>query len=120
MHHVRGSGTVSVINNNKKQCFDLKLIDKITKTQKALLQKAIRLLKPGSEMIYSTCSILCCENEEVIQNVLVKEKAEIIPISLKEIKDIPLLPVKIDGTICVCPNELYEGFFIAKIRKNEE
>ena len=30
---------------------------------------------------------------------------------------IPLLPTTIEGTICVCPNELYEGFFVAKLRK---
>ena len=42
---------------------------------------------------------------------------EILPIDEKEFKDIPLLPVKIQGTICVCPNELYEGFFVAKLRK---
>ena len=27
------------------------------------------------------------------------------------------LPVEIEGTVCVCPTELYEGFFVAKLRK---
>ena len=31
-------------------------------------------------MVYSTCSILACENEEVVKKVLSSENAEIIPI----------------------------------------
>ena len=46
-----------------------------------------------------------------------EEAAEIVPIDERYFKDIPLLPVNIIGTICVCPSELYEGFFVAKISK---
>ena len=31
--------------------------------------------------------------------------------------DLPKLPTSIDGVLCVKPTELYEGFFVAKIRK---
>ena len=64
-------------------------------------------------MIYSTCSILLQENENILKKVLPKMNAEIVPID--EIQEIPLLPVTLKGTMCVCPTELYEGFFIAKI-----
>jgi hypothetical protein len=40
-----------------------------------------------------------------------------IDVEKEEFKYIPLLPVNIKGTVCVCPSELYEGFFIAKLRK---
>ena len=66
-------------------------------------------------MIYSTCSILKKENEEIIGKVLKNNKIEIVPIKLDE--QIPLLPVTVSGTICVCPTELYEGFFVAKLKK---
>ena len=82
-----------------------------------MLTKALQILKSGKEMIYSTCSILKQENEEIIQKVISKIKAEIVPIDEKYLIDIPLLPVDIKGTICVCPTELYEGFYIAKIIK---
>ena len=36
---------------------------------------------------------------------------------IEHFNNLPLLPVTIKGTICVCPDELYEGFYIAKIRK---
>ena len=68
-------------------------------------------------MVYSTCSILECENEQVVTNALKRVNAEIVPIDFEGIEELPLLPVKLQGTLCVCPNELYEGFFIAKIRK---
>ena len=70
-------------------------------------------------MVYSTCSILACENEDVVKKVLSSENAEIVPIDFEGIEDIPVLHTKIDGTLCVCPNELYEGFFVAKIRKKQ-
>ena len=31
--------------------------------------------------------------------------------------DPPFLPVEIEGTMCVCPTDLYEGFYIAKFIK---
>ena len=68
-------------------------------------------------MVYSTCSILKCENEENIQKILGRGNLEIVPIEEECTKYIPKLPVSIKGTICVKPNELYEGFFIAKLRK---
>ena len=103
-----GSGTESVFNPN----FTKELIDRSSKTQEELLRKALKILKPGGEMIYSTCSILAQENE----NILKKVGAEIIPI--EPIEGIPLLPTSTDGVMCVCPTELYEGFFVARIRKN--
>ena len=48
----------------------------------------------------------------------VKEtNTEIVPIEFDGMEMLPILPSKIKGTLCVCPNEYYEGFFIAKIRK---
>lgn len=68
-------------------------------------------------MVYSTCSILKQENEEIIKQVLKENKVEIIPIKLEGKEELPLLKTNIEGTFCVAPNELYEGFFIAKLRK---
>lgn len=110
-----GSGTLNLNDGQLENTFTEKLVNKSAKTQIALLKKALRMLKPGKEMVYSTCSILECENEEIIREALKCVKAEIVPIT---IKGIPLLPVSISGTICVCPNEKYEGFYIAKIKKN--
>lgn len=127
-----GSGTIYENDIHLEKTFTMKLVNKSTETQITLLKKAVKLLKPGKEMLYSTCSILKEENEEVIEKALKGTNTEIVSIDLKKeftdyrlrginttekMTEIPLLPVKIPGTICVCPNELFEGFFIAKIRK---
>ena len=106
-----GSGTMSIFDKN----FNEELIKRSSKVQEELLKKALKILKPGGEMVYSTCSILKQENEEILEKVLIKANAEIEPINLTE--NIVTLPSKIEGTITVCPTENYEGFFVAKIRK---
>lgn len=112
-----GSGTLDFNDSNIEKYFTKQLIERSTKTQKTLLKKAISLLKPGHEMVYSTCSILACENEDVVESILKDGKIEIVPISFEGIESLPVLTTKISGTLCVCPTELYEGFFVAKIRK---
>lgn len=112
-----GSGTISLFDPNLEKYFTEKLVEKSTKAQLALLRKAIRILKPGGVMVYSTCSILEKENEEILKEALKGSNIEIVPINLKGEEMVPKLPVKIEGTLCVCPTEYYEGFFVAKIRK---
>ena len=68
-------------------------------------------------MVYSTCSILSPENEDIIKSVLKDGKCEIVPIIFSGIEEIPILPTSIVGTLCIMPNEFYEGFFVAKLRK---
>ena len=113
-----GSGTLNVEDVNLEKTFTEKLIEKSQKSQLELLNKAVKILKQGQEMVYSTCSILNKENEEIVSKILKNNKVEIVPIEFKGKEELPLLPTKIDGTLCVMPTELYEGFFIAKIRKN--
>ena len=112
-----GSGTLELDNINTEKYFTLKLIEKSTKSQYALLRKALRILKPGHEMVYSTCSILKEENEEIVKKVLKETKAEIVPINFVGMENLPILPVTLEGTLCVMPTEEYEGFYIAKIRR---
>lgn len=112
-----GSGTLNIEDKDLNKYFNENLIQKSVKVQKALLDKAMKILKPGCEMVYSTCSILKQENEDIINNTLKTGKVEIVPIKDEFINSLPLLPTKIYGTLCVAPTELYEGFFVAKLRK---
>ena len=114
-----GSGTLNVVDDKIEKYFTEKLIEKSKKSQLSLIEKAIKILKPGKEMVYSTCSILQEENEEIINKELEKGNLEIVPIDFDGIESLPLLPTKISGTLCVCPTELYEGFFVAKLRKRK-
>lgn len=111
-----GSGTLDLRNERLLASFTRNLIDKSVKSQRALLKKAIRLLKKGQEMVYSTCSVLACENEEIIASALSCGTVELIPIPSDRWQDLPRLPVQLEGTLCVAPDELFEGFFLAKLR----
>lgn len=111
-----GSGTLAIKNDNEN--FTEVLIDKCVKSQKALIDKAFRILKNGKTMVYSTCSILPEENEEIINYALEKYNFKIVPIKLNNFDESNLLKSSIDGTILVKPTNLYEGFFVAKLLKS--
>ena len=112
-----GSGTILLNNERTYKNFSENLVKKTIKSQKDLLKKAIRILKPGHELVYSTCSILKQENENIIKEIIEKGQAEVMAINEEKLKDIPKLKSNIDGVLTVCPNEYYEGFFVVKLRK---
>jgi len=102
-----------------------KMIEKLSRTQKKLASEALKLLKVGGEMIYSTCT-LSPEEDEVVIDYLIKN----FDISVEEVK----LPIKLRCGICEFEGKQYDkqvekacrlypqdndtdGFFLAKIRK---
>ena len=108
-----GSGTDNVFKKN----FTKELIQKSSKTQEILLKKALKILKPGGEIIYSTCSILQTENEKILEKSLKNTSAKLVPVKLSE--EILCLPSKIKEVAVIAPNEMFEGFFVAKIVKQD-
>ncbi len=112
-----GSGTFSIFDKKLESTFTEDLVKRSSKTQTDLLKKAITLLKPGHEMVYSTCSILSKENEEIIKKFIDLKQIEVLPIDSTSFSNATLLPVSIAGTLCICPSALYEGFFVAKLKK---
>ncbi len=112
-----GSGTILLKQNQLEKNFTQELVSRSIQTQKELLKKAIHLVKEQGEIVYSTCSILKEENEEIIKEILKNPKVELVPIQKEKLGNLPFLPVTLEGTICLKPNELYEGFFVAKLRK---
>ena len=111
-----GSGTVQLLESSRAR-FDRETLARVGKTQEALLRKALRLLRPGHEMVYSTCSILEAENEALLRRVLPGAQAELVPIDASAFPGVPLLPTTLPGALCVMPDACYEGFFAARIRK---
>ena len=95
-------------------------MSKSQSSQKVLLKKALGLLKPGGTLVYSTCSVLAGENEAVVRQAL-SQASKTGSYELRRIHafegapDLPLLPTSLEGAVCVCPTELFEGFFMAKI-----
>ena len=101
------------------------MIKKIATTQRRLAAAALKILKVGGEMIYSTCTLSPEEDEEVI-DFLIKN----FDIKVEEIK----LPIKLRCGVCEFEGRQYskeiektcrlyphdndtDGFFLCKIRK---
>ena len=94
--------------------FSEKFLENIIKIQETLFKKALNLLSSNGVLVYSTCSILKDENEKILEKY--NDLFEIIPIEKFEDNNIKFLP-SLDGTLTICPNSYFEGFFIAKLRK---
>ena len=106
-----GSGTLTV---DTIDSFNEELLNKSVQRQTKLINKAVKLLKKDGILIYSTCSVLKEENEEIINKLLDTKEVELVKIKNEEL---PLLKTTIDGVLCVCPNKYFEGFFIAVLKK---
>ena len=105
-----GSGTIT---KDESETITEDLVYRSSEVQNELLNKAINLVNVGDEIIYSTCSIFKVENEEVINKFIEEGRVEVVPI----MTTIETLPSTIDGVITIKPSELYEGFFVSKLKK---
>ncbi|ACS33034.1 RsmB/NOP family class I SAM-dependent RNA methyltransferase [Thermococcus gammatolerans] len=90
-----------------------KNIPKVVQLQKELIESAWKLLKPGGRLLYSTCSMLSEENEEVVRWFLERhDDARLVP--LNGPYDEGFLP----GTMRAWPHRHRTiGFFYALIEK---
>lgn len=96
---------------NKEQIGDIK------KVQKEILQNCSKYLKSGGELVYSTCSILKEENEDIINNFLEENTDfELENLDLSKYKYFEKF-LKNEKFLQVYQNEFTDGFFICKIKK---
>ena len=116
-----GSGTLRASDARVPKRFTPALIAKSMKAQRALLAKGLQLLKPGGTLVYSTCSVLARENEEIVEWALGQVRKgrvyELQPVEISGAEDMPALPSTIEEALLLCPTNLYEGFFVAKIKR---
>lgn len=83
-------------------------IQELSSLQQSLLKAAASLVKPGGYLVYATCSLLCEENEDVV-NAFLSEHPDFAlkPCGLEGVDFLSLSPLQ-NGT---------DGFFAAKLVK---
>ncbi len=79
-------------------------LDKIRQTQKDVLQQYSKMVKPGGQMVYATCSVLPSENEKQIENFLSSESGK--GFSFVKQKNI------------LAHESGFDGFYMALLKKN--
>nr|NIW79061.1 hypothetical protein [Calditrichia bacterium] len=102
--------------------------DRLSQTQQSLLISAIKSLRPGGVMTYSTCTLTPQENEAVIDFALQNYPVEVEEINLSGIKSWPGLTSyegqhfhpDLSKTIRLYPfDRISEGFYVARLRKTD-
>jgi NOL1/NOP2/sun family putative RNA methylase len=105
--------------------WNLKYIKALSSVQKKLASEALKLLKVGGEMVYSTCTLSPEEDEFVVDYLKKNFDIEILKIDLP-LKTRPgvlewdgnVLDSEIENCIRIYPQDNNsDGFFLAKIRK---
>ncbi len=110
--------------------WSVKNIRKMAALQRALLKSAIKSLRPGGEVVYSTCTFAPEENEMVIQSILDDDLLGPQISVVKFEKDLPAgrpgisswgevtFDKAIRNSIRIIPEPGFEGFYLCKLRKS--
>ena len=87
-------------------------LDKIKKQQIEILENCAKYLKSNGYMVYSTCSILKQENEEIIKEFLNKNTSfKLVNINVNENNNF-----QANGMLKLYPNDKNDGFFICLLQ----
>tara|TARA_Y100000310_G_C20547758_1_gene746472 strand:- start:417 stop:1175 length:759 start_codon:yes stop_codon:yes gene_type:complete len=127
-----GEGTIKDIKGSKEsiKAWKINKINSLCKIQKRLFEFALKVLKPGGEIVYSTCTFAPEENEGVVDFIL----KEFEDIKIEDITNLIPEEFKTHEGITKWQGEKYkpdvkkarrvypqdnntEGFFIAKFKK---
>ena len=100
-------------------------VNNLVEIQNKLLVSAIKMLKVGGELVYSTCTLTPEENELIINRILEKYPVDVEPISIpiKHHKGLTehndtVLDKRLSNAIRIFPWEVdSDGFFLVKLRK---
>ncbi|GGG59066.1 RNA methyltransferase [Bizionia arctica] len=92
-------------NPDAKWKLQPEFIENIKKTQQEILQQYSRMVKPGGQMVYATCSILPSENKNQVDTFLASEMGEVFTF----VKDKSILAHK-SG---------FDGFYMALLEKKK-
>ena len=91
-------------NPDSKWKLQPEFLETIKNTQREILDSYSRMVKPGGQMVYATCSILPSENEKQVQDFLERKSGK----NFKFVKEEKVFPSE-SG---------FDGFYMALLQKN--
>jgi 16S rRNA (cytosine967-C5)-methyltransferase len=95
---------------------DPKEMETLPALQSAILQNQSRYVKPGGTLLYSTCTLLPRENEEVVESFLQKNP----DFYLEKLTLPEAFPENTTGMLTLLTGEFdTDGFFISRLRRKE-
>ncbi len=105
-------------NPDAKDEWSLEAVSSCAKRQASILEEAVKCLKPGGILVYSTCTFSPEENEQNIQSLLQRHK-ELELLAIDHPGGEPGLSLFEGSENCrrIYPMEEGEGHFVAKLRK---
>ena len=85
----------------------------LTEQQRAVLDRALALARPGGRVVYSTCTLIAPENEDVV-------RATGAPLDDLGAEHPELAHPRLPGALLTLPHRHgTDGFFIARLRRPE-
>ena len=89
-------------------------MERLPDLQLKILQKQAEYVKPGGILMYSTCTLVRGENENVVHTFLAHNK----DFCLEKLPLPEMIPNDGSGMIALVPGEFdTDGFFIARMRR---
>ncbi len=87
--------------------YDEKEYQRLVTEQRAILRQGAKYVKHGGVLLYSTCTVLKAENENTVRDFLMKNS------------DFTVEPFEgaESGEVTLYPNENFDGFYVAKLRR---
>ena len=93
---------------------NLKEMEKLPDLQRQILWNQARYVRPGGVLLYSTCTLVRAENEQMVEAFL----AEHLDFVLEKLALPAVFPENETGMLALVPGEYdTDGFFIARLRR---
>jgi 16S rRNA (cytosine967-C5)-methyltransferase len=92
-------------------------VSRLGELQRRILQRAATLLKPGGALVYSTCTLTCEENENVIDEFLASDHAFVLDEAAEYLPEQARSLSKGRYFLALPQRHNTDGFFAARMRK---
>lgn len=98
--------------------FDMESLDGLYKLQREIVQAAVKAVKKGGLLVYSTCSLNKKENDEILRYANSLRKSSIIDLN-DRLPECFTEYEKGDGITIFPTNRICEGFYVGALRIDE-